>query len=153
MLVSALFSAARRDPAPAWTRLPPRERLRELLRVGDAYLELLEAWTRAPGVVLARYEVLLADPAAELARVGSALGLAFGAPDVARAVERQAFARRSGRSRGSEDTASFFRKGIAGDWRNHFDAEGAKAFREAAGGRWNRLLLELGYERDSDWSP
>lgn len=40
-----------------------------------------------------------------------------------------------------------FRKGSVGDWRNHFDEEHRRVFKELAGD----LLIELGYEQDVDW--
>ena len=49
-------------------------------------------------------------------------------------VERNTFARLSGgRDRGQEQTTSFFRKGKAGDWKNHFTQKQADRFREIAG--------------------
>ncbi|MFX0093638.1 MAG: sulfotransferase domain-containing protein [Candidatus Hodarchaeota archaeon] len=39
------------------------------------------------------------------------------------------------------------RKGIMGDWRNHFDDESKKYFNSIAG----KLLTRLGYEKDFDW--
>ncbi|MEW6667468.1 MAG: sulfotransferase [Thermodesulfobacteriota bacterium] len=46
-----------------------------------------------------------------------------------------------GRVRGDEDPRSFFRKGVVGDWRNHFDEEAHRVFMDRAGS----LLGELGY--------
>jgi hypothetical protein len=37
-----------------------------------------------------------------------------------------------GRSRGQEDRGSFFRRGVPGDWRRHFDVQTERAFREKA---------------------
>jgi len=51
-----------------------------------------------------------------------------------------------GRSRGQE-AASFFRKGVAGDWKNVFTERNKQDFKAAAGD----LLIELGYEEDGDW--
>ncbi|HZZ80857.1 MAG TPA: sulfotransferase domain-containing protein [Gemmataceae bacterium] len=44
-----------------------------------------------------------------------------------------AFEAVSGRPRGKEDPHSHYRKGVAGDWRNHFDADLATRFREVIG--------------------
>ena len=52
-----------------------------------------------------------------------------------------------GRKRGQEDVASHERKGIAGDWRNHFTPKVAAAFRS----RYGSLLVATGYERDERW--
>jgi sulfotransferase 6B1 len=40
-----------------------------------------------------------------------------------------------------------FRKGIAGDWRNHFTEDHRRAFKEVAGD----ILIRLGYEKDMAW--
>jgi hypothetical protein len=45
----------------------------------------------------------------------------------------------SGRSPGEENRLSFFRKGVVGDWRNHFSAEANAVFRERAGAWLDRL--------------
>lgn len=39
------------------------------------------------------------------------------------------------------------RKGIIGDWKNHFNADSAQAFNNLAG----RHLIKLGYEEDESW--
>jgi hypothetical protein len=46
----------------------------------------------------------------------------------------------------SERTTTF-RRGIIGDWKNHFGAQHKIAFKEVAG----RLLIKLGYEQDMNW--
>jgi len=46
-----------------------------------------------------------------------------------------------------DQEAATFRKGMIGDWQNHFTSEHTRAFKEVAG----QLLIELGYEKDFDW--
>ncbi|MFZ0544602.1 MAG: sulfotransferase domain-containing protein [Candidatus Promineifilaceae bacterium] len=59
------------------------------------------------------------------------------------------FASKSGGRRpGQEDRTSHYRKGVPGDWRNHFKEEHVIYFKE----NYNSLLLKLGYENDPDWS-
>jgi hypothetical protein len=53
-----------------------------------------------------------------------------------------------GRRAGSEDTGSHYRKGVAGDWVNHFDDVHVKAFKD----RFEGLIPKLGYEPDDDWA-
>ena len=53
----------------------------------------------------------------------------------------------AGRAAGDEDVKSHYRKGTAGDWRNHFTPEHVAAFKQ----RHNELLIRLGYETGSDW--
>lgn len=45
------------------------------------------------------------------------------------------------------DRSPTFRRGVIGDWRNHFSEEHIAAFKEMAG----QHLITLGYERDLDW--
>jgi len=62
-------------------------------------------------------------------------------------VAARTFERLTGRSKGQENTSSHLRKGVPGDWRNHFDPSHVEAFRR----RYNDLVMRLGYETDPDW--
>ena len=95
-----------------------------------------------------RYEDLLADPEGEMARLLGFLGAAADERSVGRCVGAASFERLSkGRTRGEEEPSSFFRKGVAGDWRDAFTEEDRRVFKEEAG----ELLIELGYEKDDGW--
>ncbi|NJO76387.1 MAG: sulfotransferase domain-containing protein [Leptolyngbyaceae cyanobacterium RM1_406_9] len=52
-----------------------------------------------------------------------------------------------GRKPGEEDLNSHFRKGIAGDWKNHFNQQHIDYFKE----QYGDLLIKLGYEQDKNW--
>lgn len=52
-----------------------------------------------------------------------------------------------GRDMGQEDVKSHYRKGTAGDWKNHF-TDAHKAFFKK---EYNDLLIKLGYENDDKW--
>jgi hypothetical protein len=52
-----------------------------------------------------------------------------------------------GRTEGDEDQKSHHRKGLAGDWMNHFKEQHKRYFKE----HYNDLLVKLGYEKDNDW--
>jgi hypothetical protein len=56
-------------------------------------------------------------------------------------------AKTKGRPAGAEDTRSHYRKGVPGDWLNHFTPTHTEAFKE----RFGDLAVKLGYERDNDW--
>jgi hypothetical protein len=66
---------------------------------------------------------------------------------VLRAVEHFSMESRTGRKPGEEDATSFVRKGITGDWVNHFTAHAAEVFDRHAGD----ALIAGGYEPDRDW--
>lgn len=101
-----------------------------------------------PHVHVVRYESLLEDP---IGTLGNAVSWACGkdASDwvLERTVEKHSMARQTGRAPGAEDRGSFIRKGVAGDWVNHFTRETATLFDELAGD----ALVALGYESDRKW--
>ena len=100
------------------------------------------------GYTEVRYEDLLARPVEEVRRLLGFLGADASEEAARRCVSSASFEKLSkGRKRGEEDPTSFFRKGVAGDWRSVFTEEDRRVFKEAAGG----LLVELGYEKDLDW--
>jgi len=90
-----------------------------------------------------RYEDLLAEPARHVTDILNFLGVDASPSQVARVVDENTFRKLSGgREAGQEDRASFYRKGVAGEWRTHFDEKALAVFDRASGG----LLRELGYE-------
>jgi hypothetical protein len=48
-------------------------------------------------------------------------------------VREHSFVLQAGRPEGAEDATSFFRKGVVGDWKNHFSPDDEDFFRETAG--------------------
>jgi len=63
-------------------------------------------------------------------------------------VRHYSFSRLSGgRTKGQEDVGSHYRKGVHGDWKNHFNRDHIRTFKN----RYNNLLVMLGYEKDADW--
>jgi hypothetical protein len=105
---------------------------RELL--GENYVEV-------------RYENLLERPVDETRRLLRFLGADDSENVAQQCVELTSFERMSKRKRGQEDSSSFFRKGVAGDWKNVFTERDKEIFKEVAGD----LLIKLGYEKDGDW--
>ncbi len=52
-----------------------------------------------------------------------------------------------GRKKGLEDIKSHYRKGVAGDWANHFQKEHIDYFKK----HYNDILLKLNYELTPNW--
>jgi len=81
-----------------------------------------------------RYEDLSADPAAELTRLCQFIGVEADCRHIEHCTAAASFAALSGgRSSGEESRASFFRKGVIGDWRNHLSPRAEQAFTDKAG--------------------
>ena len=97
--------------------------------------------------LMVRYEDMLGDVYAVMRRVFDHFGVALDDERVRVICEKHAFKKATGRAPGEGDPKSFNRKGIAGDWENHFSPEQKAAFKEQAGER----LVELGYASDLDW--
>ncbi len=100
------------------------------------------------GYAEVRYEDLLDRPNEEVGRLLGFLGAGTDPETVDHCVSSASFEKLSkGRRPGEEDPSSFYRKGVAGDWKNHFTDRDKEVFKEEAG----ELLVRLGYERDLDW--
>jgi hypothetical protein len=101
---------------------------------GGSYLEI-------------RYEDLVLDTPAVFGRVLGFLGANTNERVIERCLRSSSFERASSRSQGEEDSGSFFRKGIVGDWRDVFTKRDREIYKELAGDR----LVEFGYEKSFDW--
>jgi lipopolysaccharide transport system ATP-binding protein len=106
----------------------------------NAICSIPASWLGSPDP-LVRYEDLVQDPHACFARIFAHCEI--GVPDDRRraAVDRWLFQNMASRQRGDELRTSHMRKGVAGDWRNHFTPAVSRAFAE----RYGDLLLRLGY--------
>lgn len=156
VLVSASFYVAHLPPeeggwGDAYRALPTAHRIQTLIERGDFLLTRLEAWFHATNAHKVRYEDLLTQPADALSGVARYLNLAYSSQDLDRVIHRHSFKTRTGRDRGVERASAFLRKGIAGDWKNHFDIDCIDAFKQAKDGRWNQLLVDMNYETSLNW--
>lgn len=137
---------------PELATMAPHERIRHYLEKGLFDLQLMQAWAQHEQAICVRYEDLLHDPVSEFSRAVFQIGLEVDQFAIERAVARNSFRKvTAGRRPGEESRESFFRKGISGDWKNYFDGTTVDAFKRSQGGRWNDLLVQLGYEKRLDW--
>lgn len=113
-----------------------------------ASVEIQRSWLRS-GVELIKYEDLLDRDIEVLERVLiDECELPVSRERLRSVVEGARFQRLSGgRMPGDEDPSSHWRKGIAGDWRNHFTDAVKDKFKEL----WGDDLIAAGYEQDHDW--
>jgi hypothetical protein len=115
---------------------------------GITWQENVRDWWGRPRVGHVTYESLLSDPTESLfTGLAEASGEEPNREAVELAVQRHQFTVETGRTAGSENRGSFLRKGIAGDWQQHFTREAGEVFDAYAGAD----LVEFGYESDRDW--
>lgn len=99
-------------------------------------------------IPIVRYEELLRDCKRALTDVLFKLSKKkISEHRISNAVEKYSFKNLSLRKPGEEDSRSFIRKGIAGDWKIKFSKKASKAFDYYAGD----ALIKLGYENDRRW--
>lgn len=124
-----------RGVATGWRNQVSRARQDGKTFIDDNYIEV-------------KYEDLLENPEREAERLLEFLGASTDEKTVKECIASASFEKwTKGRERGQEDSSSFFRKGVAGDWRNVFTEKDKRIFKEEAGD----LLIELGYEKDKNW--
>lgn len=89
-----------------------------------------------------KYEDLHADAPEVTTRLFTFLGVDATETSVQQCLDAASFKNLAkGRDGGQEDRGSFFRKGVTGDWKNHFDAQSEAVFMQYGG----TMLRELGY--------
>ena len=97
--------------------------------------------------LLVRYEDLIGDTPLWMGRVLDRLGVNDDAAAREAAIQAESFEAKTGRKRGQEDVSHHERKGVAGDWQNHFTPRLKDRFKENFG----QLLIDTGYETDLNW--
>src|SRR4051794_15874206 len=151
IVVSSYFST--RDSHTPMGDIPEQRRVLRELPVKEGMLHLighlakkgtfrsLRSWATAPedeAVRLVRYEDLTGErQAEELGRVLRHCGISIPPDDLDTLLSRYSFSN----MRGRQSTGAHYRKGAAGDWRNHFDDDIDEAFTQATGD----LVTLLGY--------
>jgi hypothetical protein len=109
--------------------------------------EALSSWVDAAredkNVMLVRFEDITGDDAAiHFGRLFEHLDIAVPDPILRELLDEYSFERLSRRKKGDEDKKAHYRKGVAGDWMNHFDDAVSTAFNDLTGD----LIAKLGYE-------
>ena len=62
-------------------------------------------------------------------------------------MKEASFQNLSGRTPGNDNPSSPQRKGIVGDWKNHFSESNKERFKA----KFGHLLIEFGYEKNMNW--
>lgn len=115
---------------------------------GFSWSDFVSKWWNNEAVSHVKYEDLRHNTIFELQRLVFELtGAALSDERACRIANEYSFEKQSKRTPGLENINSFMRKGIVGDWRNHFTREARERFAEYAGDQ----LIKLGYENSYDW--
>lgn len=153
-MYSALYSHGASPPIdlmrPVLAALPAGEQLRVAIYFAVDFSRTQAYWYQPLPDNFQRtsYEDLIADTPAVLSKLLHFLGAKVPDGVLQRVCDELSFkASSGGRKPGSENVFSHHRKGISGDWRNHFDRETGRVLESFKPG----LLRRLGYESDNDW--
>ena len=118
------------------------------------WINSTKSWLREKDKFLpVKYEDLIENGNSEFKRVLEYLNISFSEPLVKSIVNRNRFDRLSRkpwqaiRKSGKQNQRSHFRKGIVGDWKNHFSEEHISRYKKIAGD----VLIEWKYEENCEW--
>jgi lipopolysaccharide transport system ATP-binding protein len=117
---------------------------------GKASANIQSSWlpARQSGDVLfLRYEDLIANEQQEFSKIIEYCQINISAKKLTEIVNNNSFNKRAGRNPGDEDVSSHFRKGVSGDWKNHFTDRIKTEFKQ----KFGQLLIDTGYEKDMNW--
>ena len=112
-----------------------------------------EKWLKASesnsNIYSIRYEDMLTNTYDEMIKLLDQQFSDLDVPEttIKRVVDNYSFENQTMRKPGDENINSFLRKGVSGDWKNHFNSQAKEVFKYHAGD----LLIKLGYEKDKNW--
>lgn len=100
-------------------------------------------WALNPDIASVKFEDLHRNPVESFRVLLAFNDLNYSQEELEKSIEASSFKKMSGgRQKGDENRNSHYRKGIIGDWRNHFSPQQAATFY----GRFGETLSSLGYE-------
>lgn len=115
------------------------------------YERWVRSWheNRDPSLsVITRYEDLLSDDKSVMKAIARLFELDDSDETITKITKANSFkAMSGGRAKGDSNENAFARKGVAGDWENHFDEELKVIYKEIIG----EFLIEFGYEKSLNW--
>lgn len=149
VLVSFVKHMQRTQPSKGWTYEGAAEMV--ATKWSQQIQGCLKISRQLPGVCHeVHYESLLATPEDELKKIHRFLDFESSNEEVHHCIEQTSFEKLSGgRKAGEENKDSFFRKGVAGDWKQALPEDAQAIFHKHAGD----LLKTLGYEQQTLSAP
>ena len=123
------------------------EDFRDRVLKWKAAIELEEQYVGPFGMFQTSYEAMTATPKESVRALLAFLDLPTDDTTLDDMIHRSSFEFITGRKQGQEDTSGFYRKGVAGDWVNHYSDQEKEEFGKLAGD----VLVRFGYETSADW--
>lgn len=99
-------------------------------------------WLGAGELLTVQFEEMIERPLEVFRRICGHCGIEIDGGLMERAVARQDFSKLAGRARGADGPPSHYRRGMAGDWKNHFTEKVRMEFSR----RYDDLIWRCGYE-------
>ena len=109
--------------------------------------EIQTSWIGSQDVLLLRYEDILDSEYTFFENLMEHCQIDISRERLHDIIRYNIFEAATGRKPGQEDIRSHLRKGIAGDWKNHF----TNGIKEEFKTRYGKLLIKTGYEKDLSW--
>ena len=98
-------------------------------------------------VLTVKYEDLSKDPETSILKSLNWLKISVEVSRIRNSIDKYKFTNQIEKVSGQMNTNTFLRKGIVGDWKNHFTTRSAEIFNLHAGD----ALIIAGYEKNSEW--
>ena len=114
------------------------------------YKNWVDSWRSASKelCLIERYEDLRTDTHTVMNRIIDHYQLGLSNELQEQIIEKNSFGNlASGRKAGEDNSSSFFRKGVSGDWKNHFDEELKAIYKKQI----SDFLISEGYELNDNW--
>jgi sulfotransferase family protein len=129
-----------------FAKKPIQKQLFELINNSDFMYDLFYSWVNYDNCLLLKYEDLKSDIGKSTNEIIDYCRLNVKQSTVKKSIELNDFSRITGRKSGIENKSSFYRKGIVGDWKNHFNEELLDKLYSNQDKRWKKLISDLGYD-------
>jgi hypothetical protein len=155
LMISSIYYLANLEPEkggwPWLNSMNYKEMMFEWLKKNKLDYSLLSYFHQLDYFYKFYYEKLLENAFEEFAIYLRKNKHPFDTDQLKTAIAKYSFENVTNRKKGEEDVKSFYRKGIANDWKNYFSEDIKKYYKTINEGKWQQLLTDLGYEKNSNW--
>lgn len=122
--------------------------LKQAMEAWCAYSEHIRSNLSDDGLKIIKYEDMLVNSVVVISEIYQFMNVNTEESILKKVVDETSFENMSGgRKKGEEDANSFFRKGIVGDWKNHFNDNEKEIIRQIGG----EELIRWNYTKDLNW--